>query len=298
MEQEEDKKTKQKGDTEKSGVKASVSLDSDTSDDEEQKRGTATKHWAPVPGEKEFENVRRMSIAATQREEAQMRTPSPQRGRAPSRSRAPSPERREPHSEAIARAACRAASSNRNSDDRRPEMPLPIRGVPAPDDTPDVRPGYFGPNLHTSSHTESGGTKWWHSKALNSDSGEDDWWDPKEESRVYGTESSEEDSSDTPEPPPTVAPEWNRCPEEHILHLKKVAWKDKEHFLRFFTCGDCQCNFQYGMETHIEDMFCYGCKERTGFNLCKHCAPCIRSKTYPPCESPFHIGNCIDSHHR
>ena len=70
VEQVEDKKTKQKEHTEKSGVKASVSLDSDTSDDEEQKRGTATKHWAPVPGEKEFENVRRMSIAATQREEA------------------------------------------------------------------------------------------------------------------------------------------------------------------------------------------------------------------------------------
>ena len=180
VEQVEDKKTKQKEDTEKSGVKASVCLDSDTSDDEEQKEKDmavdhrqkegeavvkceayraaesradmlkekarqlkATKHWAPVPGEKEFENVRRMSIAATQREEAQMRTPSPQRGRAPSRSRAPSPERREPHSEAIARAACRAASANRSSNDRRPEMPLPIRGVPAPDDTSDVPPGYF-----------------------------------------------------------------------------------------------------------------------------------------------------------
>jgi len=180
VEQEEDKKTKQKEDTEKSGVTALVCLDSDTSDDEEQKEKDmavdhrqkegeavvkceayraaesradmlkekarqlkATKHWAPVPGEKEFENVRRMSIAATQREEAQMRTPSPQRGRAPSRSRAPSPERREPHSEAIARAACRAASANRSSNDRRPEMPLPIRGVPAPDDTSDVPPGYF-----------------------------------------------------------------------------------------------------------------------------------------------------------
>jgi len=95
----------------------------------------ATKHWAPVPGEKEFENVRRMSIAATQREEAQMRTPSPQRGSAPSRSRAPSPERREPYAEAVARSACRAASATCGSDDRRPEMPLPIRGIPAPDDT-------------------------------------------------------------------------------------------------------------------------------------------------------------------
>ena len=95
----------------------------------------ATKHWAPVPGEKEFENVRRMSIAATQREEAQMRTPSPQRGLAPSRSRAPSPERREPYAEAVARSACRAASATCGSDDRRPEMPLPIRGIPAPDDT-------------------------------------------------------------------------------------------------------------------------------------------------------------------
>ena len=218
--------------------------------DEKARQLKATTHLVPVPGEKEFENVRRMSIAATQREEAQMRTPSPQRRRTPSRSRAPSTERRELHSEAVARAACRAASSNRNSDDRRPEMPLPIRGVPPPDDASDAPPGYSGPNLHMSSHTESGGTKWWHSKALNTDSGEGDWWDPKEESRAYGTESSEEDSSDAPEPPPTVAPEWNRCPEEHILHLKKVAWKDKEHFLRFFTCGKCQEHFPQ-CESHL-----------------------------------------------
>ena len=41
------------------------------------------------------------------------------------RSRALSPERKEPRSEAVARAACREASSG--SKDRRPEFPLPIR---------------------------------------------------------------------------------------------------------------------------------------------------------------------------
>ena len=55
------------------------------------------------------------------------------------RSRALSPERREPHSEAVARAAFREASSG--SKDRRPS-PLPIQVVPPP--ASDVPPGFFG----------------------------------------------------------------------------------------------------------------------------------------------------------
>ena len=60
----------------------------------------------------------------------------PQRCRASSRSFAPSPERREPHSEAIARAACRSASATGVFDDRRSEIPKK--------DESDVPPGYFG----------------------------------------------------------------------------------------------------------------------------------------------------------
>jgi len=60
----------------------------------------------------------------------------PQRGRASSRSFAPSPERREPHSEAIARAACRSASATGVFDDRRSEIPDKAES--------DVPPGYFG----------------------------------------------------------------------------------------------------------------------------------------------------------
>jgi len=60
----------------------------------------------------------------------------PQRGRASSRSFAPSPERREPYSEAIARAACRSASATGVFDDRRSEILKKAES--------DVPPGYFG----------------------------------------------------------------------------------------------------------------------------------------------------------
>ena len=64
------------------------------------------------------------------------RSIAPSRSRASSRSFAPSPERREPHSEAIARAACRSASATGVFDDRRSEIPKKAES--------DVPPGYFG----------------------------------------------------------------------------------------------------------------------------------------------------------
>jgi len=76
-------------------------------------------------------------------------------------------------------------------------------------------------------------------------------------------------SSDEPEEPPTVAPDWNRCPREHLLHQKKVAPSNREHFIRMFVCGECR---QFDKETtHIENMFCYGCRE-CNYNICKSCA--------------------------
>ena len=64
------------------------------------------------------------------------RSIAPSRSRASSRSFAPSPERREPYSEAIARAACRSASATGVFDDRRSEILKKAES--------DVPPGYFG----------------------------------------------------------------------------------------------------------------------------------------------------------
>jgi len=64
------------------------------------------------------------------------RSIAPSRSRASSRGFAPSPERREPYSEAIARAACRSASATGVFDDRRSEIPDKAES--------DVPPGCFG----------------------------------------------------------------------------------------------------------------------------------------------------------
>ena len=64
------------------------------------------------------------------------RSIAPSRSRASSRSFEPSPERREPYSEAIARAACRSASATGVLDDRRSEIRKNAES--------DVHPGYFG----------------------------------------------------------------------------------------------------------------------------------------------------------
>ena len=141
------------------------------------------------------------------------RSIAPSRSRASSRSFEPSPERREPYSEAIARAACRSASATGVSDDRRSEVPDKAES--------DVPPSSFGSNFHIASHTESGGTRWWHSKAMNpaEDSGGTRWWDPKEKFKEDPAGSSEHSSSE-PEEPPLVVPHWNLCPKGHILHQK------------------------------------------------------------------------------